>query len=242
MLNKKGFTLIELLVVVAIVSLLAAIAVPNVINRIRRARMAKAEADIRGIENALAMLATDGGAPLSMLLTNAGGVLDLLYAEALNLQTGLNYLPWEPSGTEASDLLDRYSEAQNEYLNRGGWTPILAEIVKDAQNPDFAGIFKENVLESLSDVYIDKGIPKDPWGDPYVILVMPRGRINKIELLGLSTDPAMSDYGYGLNVNDRQVNLDYYIYSRGEDRLNDRGSGDDINNWDGDRAYAESYK
>jgi len=56
---RKGFTLIELLIVVAIIGILAAIAVPNFLNAQVRARVARAESDIRTMEDAVLMYMLD---------------------------------------------------------------------------------------------------------------------------------------------------------------------------------------
>ncbi len=58
---QKGFTLIEIMVVVVIIAVLATLIIPNVIGRAEDARIAKATADVRALESALAMYRLDNG-------------------------------------------------------------------------------------------------------------------------------------------------------------------------------------
>jgi general secretion pathway protein G len=59
--SQAGFTLIEILVVVMILGLLISLAAPRFIGRTDEARVVKAKADIRAIEEALALYKLDSG-------------------------------------------------------------------------------------------------------------------------------------------------------------------------------------
>ncbi|RMF25105.1 MAG: type II secretion system protein GspG [Deltaproteobacteria bacterium] len=59
--RQRGFTLIEILVVVMILGLLISLAAPRIIGRTDEARVTKAQADIKAIEEALAMYKLDNG-------------------------------------------------------------------------------------------------------------------------------------------------------------------------------------
>lgn len=62
--NSKlsAFTLIELLVVVAIIGILVLIVVPNFLNAMIRSKVARSQADIKSVSNALMMYRTDHNA------------------------------------------------------------------------------------------------------------------------------------------------------------------------------------
>ena len=57
--RRLGFTLVEIMIVVAIIALLAAIAVPNFLRARKRSQAAKIMEDLRQIDNATDMYATE---------------------------------------------------------------------------------------------------------------------------------------------------------------------------------------
>lgn len=59
--DQRGFTLIEVMVVVVILGILAGIVVPKLLDRPEEARRTKAELQIKGIEDALALYKLDNG-------------------------------------------------------------------------------------------------------------------------------------------------------------------------------------
>lgn len=60
---KKGFTLIELLVVIAIIGILASVVLASLSSARSRSRDARRIADLRQIQNALALYISDNGIP-----------------------------------------------------------------------------------------------------------------------------------------------------------------------------------
>jgi general secretion pathway protein G len=94
----RGFTLIELMIVVVILGLLATTIMPKILDRPEQARRVKAQADIRSLQQALALFKADTGRfpttseGLQALVTNPGNVKNY------NTSGYLERVPLDPWG------------------------------------------------------------------------------------------------------------------------------------------------
>ncbi|HEX9878741.1 MAG TPA: prepilin-type N-terminal cleavage/methylation domain-containing protein, partial [Candidatus Binatia bacterium] len=95
--NKGGFTLIELMVSLAVVALLVAISIPAYSSFKDKARIAQAKSDLKGIQTAIQVLATDTDlwpGPNPVGAVSNGEVWDLTDPNAgLMVATG-SFLNW----------------------------------------------------------------------------------------------------------------------------------------------------
>jgi len=229
--DRGGFTLIELLVVVAIISLLAAIAIPNIAGRLKKARMTKAEADIKNLETAIEMFRTDTG-----------------YLPFYSL---FPYFPPDrpfPNQTVASfyQTFVLYS------------TPMLEAILKVTQMYAEEGLFRGGVRDTVQRNYMPKGIALDPWKKRYVYVERFPGGTFTRDLVTYLPQVAPEITGTLVPGVYRSIDLDYYIYSRGQDQAvydpyrlyeqygvagySDPDVYDDVSNWDVDRLYQKAYQ
>jgi len=99
----RGFTLIEIMVVVVIVGLLASIVAPAVMRQLDRAQIAKAEADLQGINDGLKLFYLEHHRypteeeGLQILTGEASGVSDI---DSANLGELIEDLPKDPWGRD----------------------------------------------------------------------------------------------------------------------------------------------
>ena len=235
--ERGGFTLIELLVVVAIISLLAAIAVPNVLGRLRIAKMVKAEAEIKSISTAVEMFYTDTGYfPFYALRRYA-------------------WNQWP------NDIVRSFYMSLEEAGQLYG-TPMLNAILMTTKVYADAGLFRGGVADTVQRNYMAKGIPEDPWKEMYFyserlpvfggILTYPRAsggpppdRYGGV----MDTEVEFREFLPQARVKIRTgvIDLDYYIYSMGEDQSrwnpdDEFSENDDISNFDVENSYQKKYR
>ncbi len=111
--KKSAFTLIELLIVVAIIGILAAIAVPNFLNAQMRAKIARMEADMKALGDALMMYRIDNKCYFANMGSNP-------YAELRPLTTPVSYIaaiPQDPFRVPNADY--RSTTSNYDYTSYG---------------------------------------------------------------------------------------------------------------------------
>jgi general secretion pathway protein G len=105
--RKSGFTLIELLIVVAIIGILASIAVPNFLNANMRAKIARMEADMKALGDALLMYRIDNKNYFGQMGGNPAAELRRLTTPI----TYINSIPEDPYRENSR----KYQSATNNY-------------------------------------------------------------------------------------------------------------------------------
>ena len=122
--------------------------------------------------------------------------------------------------------------------------PVVSAILQDPLALVDDGIYRSGVEKNISEGYMDKGIPLHPWGNAYMIYVAPRQRAAREYLvngLGLQTLVTLDDNGDPVH-GGVPKNFEHYIYSWGENRMDNRGGFDDVNNWDANQGYVRMYR
>ncbi len=117
--NKHGFTLIELLIVVAIIGILAAIAVPNFLNAQVRAKVAKAESDIRSIDQAIRMYMMDNN-----IYPVRGGWMDERFIPLTTPIAYMSSIPLDPFNPNPTDTSSGPKDGNNRLGNYDYWTRL----------------------------------------------------------------------------------------------------------------------
>ncbi|MCC5875934.1 MAG: prepilin-type N-terminal cleavage/methylation domain-containing protein [Candidatus Sumerlaeia bacterium] len=186
--NQKGFSIIELLVAIIIIGILVAVLIPIVSNRSEQARVARANADLENLSEALQRVAIDTGYYVRLFALN-----DLLFGNAditgsggigfnrgdtpIEFADGLtNYLPgvaqpYYQFPTNNSLFIDPRT---GDFANRTR-ASIIVNLVAAESRYDATGIWGGPYLSFRSDnmlynnVVEPTGIPTDPWGNDYIL-------------------------------------------------------------------------
>ncbi|MCD5390942.1 type II secretion system protein GspG [candidate division NPL-UPA2 bacterium] len=213
----RGFTVVELLTVIAIIAILAAIIMPALRRARIKAHEAKAKSMIAQLEIALSMYKTDFGSYPDY--DGESTQYDAEADEILALLTGRD--PDDPDW----DLEDG-EPGELDTIGNPNWNGPYLEVKKD----DIKWINGGNYL-------------KDPWGNPYVIIVdldggtsttYPRHNTFGFDIYSFGPD-GMTEGPDGEETSDPTCSTawDHYMDGNSDDATSaycDK-SMDDINNW-----------
>jgi prepilin-type N-terminal cleavage/methylation domain-containing protein len=148
--KSKGFTLIELAVVLAIIAILAAIITPLVTNYLDQARLARAQADLRTLADAVKLYQRDTG----------------------------RYPIYDSSGAYSSDSVSKAvvgSNAGNTPTDGGGgasWTlssQLAATSLELYLNNNYSGVGVSSFPKATFNGPYIGALDSDPWGNKYLL-------------------------------------------------------------------------
>jgi len=171
LMKTKGFTLIELAVVLAIIAILAAILTPMVTNYLEQARVARSQADVRTIADAIKLYQRDTGRYPIYDSFAAYGTDTVAKAD---FTTGSGSTPTDGTGGSSWALGTQTATTSLElYLNNNYSGVVVSSFPKATFNGPYIAT-----------------IDSDPWGNKYFLTAgnLSRGSANHAFVISAGPD------------------------------------------------------
>ena len=167
--RKSGFTLIELLIVVAIIGILASIAVPNFLNANMRAKIARMEADMKALGDALMMYRIDNKNYFPNMGSNPA-------AELRRLTTPIAYInaipedPYRATSKKYQSTTNNYDysaygtgNAITDWLLHGLGPDTDEDIGVGSYGPNTSDLFKQLLYQTSNGIVSSGDVIHTSW-------------------------------------------------------------------------------
>jgi prepilin-type N-terminal cleavage/methylation domain-containing protein len=204
---RRGFSIIELLVAIIIIGVLVAVLIPVVSSRTEQARVARVNADLQAMADAMERVENDTGYLVRLFALNdvlqgdgvgykrdprvapvdrADGITDYRQTVTqpyLQFDGSTNGLFIDPRtsdyalNTTRNDVIDRFIANESSYDGSLAW------------NGPYVNWQKDRNLYSGDTTPLRDGIPDDPWGNNY-LLFLPTKSVSGSTQGGLVLEPS----------------------------------------------------
>jgi len=130
--NSKGFTLIEVIVVAGIIAILAGILVPMIFNQVDEAKIARAQGDMKSIQNSFMLFKKDTG-NWPNKTTDPAVTVTLLYSDSTSAAVppipAIDAPSWDSTTPER---LNNHLGSDNDHLYGSTWKgPYMGSVGAD---------------------------------------------------------------------------------------------------------------